>query len=420
MKKMLRVTISTAVLTFYRILSSFIIAKAVAVYTGPAGIAMLGQIQSFFISLNGIAISPVGNGIVRYTSENLGSDINKCSNWWRAAISCSLVFFMFLLPLTLFFKNEISGFLFQEESYDWLILLCCSLLPLSIINTAFISVINGQQQYRKYIAIGFISITFSTLFVLYLVYKFQLTGALIAAVINTSISGLVVLIISCKERWFRIKYWLGVTEWSYFKDIIKYILMAITSAIAPPLALIFVRKILVAHTGWGIAGQWQAVWKVSEVYLSIVTLALSTYYLPQLSKLKTAEEIRKEINNATKVILPTVIILALCVYFMRDVILRLLFTDDFTQARDLFAVQLVGDVIKITAWLYAFPMLAKGAMKWFVSSEILFSLSFVLLSFWLVYYFNVQGANWAYLINYCAYFLFVFLNLDRIIGLKNE
>lgn len=420
MKKMLRVTISTAILTFYRIVGSFIIAKVVAIYTGPAGIAMLGQIQSFFTSLNGIAVSPVSNGIVRFTSENVNDGYDKCSNWWRAAIICSSSFVIILLPITWFFKGEISAFLFQNKHYDWLVLLCCSLLPLSIINTAFISVINGQQLYKKYIAISFISITLSTLFVLYLVYKYHLAGALIAAVINTSISGLVVLTVSCREEWFKIKYWFGGTEWLYIKDIIKYILMAITSALAPPFALICVRKILVTHTGWELAGQWQAVWKISEVYLSIITLALSTYYLPQLSRLKDSEAIKKEINNAIKIVFPVVVVLALCVFFMRDFILELLFTKDFDQARELFAVQLIGDVVKISAWLYAFPMLAKGALKWFVSSEIFFSLSLVLLSFWLVHYFSVQGANWAYLINYCAYFLFVFFNLNRIIGKKNE
>ncbi|MGQ7112799.1 O-antigen flippase, partial [Escherichia sp. TWPC-MK] len=43
MKKMLAVTMSTASLTFYKILSGFIVAKIVAIYTGPSGIALLGQ-----------------------------------------------------------------------------------------------------------------------------------------------------------------------------------------------------------------------------------------------------------------------------------------------------------------------------------------------------------------------------------------
>ena len=37
-----------------------------------------------------------------------------------------------------------------------------------------------------------------------------------------------------------------------------------------------------------------------------------------------------------------------------------------------FAIQLSGDVIKIAAWLYAYPMVSRGATKWFVGTEIVF------------------------------------------------
>ncbi len=37
------------------------------------------------------------------------------------------------------------------------------------------------------------------------------------------------------------------------------------------------------------AGQWQAVYKISEVYLGIITIALSTYFLPKLSTLKNTD-----------------------------------------------------------------------------------------------------------------------------------
>ncbi|HIH7005324.1 TPA: O-antigen flippase, partial [Enterobacter hormaechei] len=97
-----------------------------------------------------------------------------------------------------------------------------------------------------------------------------------------------------------------------------YILMAIASAVSMPLALIAVRKIIITNVGWDAAGQWQAVWKISEVYLSVMTMALGIYFLPQLAKLKTYAEIRREINGTVLVIIPIVIFMALFVYFMRD------------------------------------------------------------------------------------------------------
>src|SRR5690606_19523182 len=106
-----------------------------------------------------------------------------------------------------------------------------------------------------------------------------------------------------------------------------YILMAVTSAISLPLALIVVRKIIISNVGWDAAGQWQAVWKISEVYLSVMTMALGIYFLPQLAKLKSYSDIRIEINNTAKIIVPLVILMALSVYIFRDLIITILFTE---------------------------------------------------------------------------------------------
>ncbi|MGQ7101522.1 hypothetical protein ACUOAQ_28665, partial [Escherichia sp. SP-MK] len=180
----------------------------------------------------------------------------------------------------------------KESSYQWVVILCCLVLPLSIVNTAFVSVINGEQKYKRFIGVGFASNTLSTISVLLLIYFYGLSGALVAVAINTSIAGGVVLLVSLREPWFKFKYWFGQVNKQHLKDIGGYVLMAITAAIATPLALMQLRLYLVNFAGWESAGQWQAVWKISEVYLSIITMALSTFYLPQLSKIKSGEEIK--------------------------------------------------------------------------------------------------------------------------------
>ncbi|KZP55772.1 O-antigen translocase [Enterobacter ludwigii] len=420
MKKMLSVTLTTGVLTLYKILSGFIIAKIVALYTGPTGIAMLGQLQSLLTALNGVVISPVGNGVVKHTASNVHNGYDSCSKWWKASFLFSFGLLLIILPLGLFFDDFISLYIFKNNSFSWLVILCCMVLPLSVLNTAFISVINGEQRYKRYVCVGFISTTISTIAVITLVYLYKLPGALIAAALNTSFAGVVVFIISFKEPWLKIKYWLGIVELKYLKDIGGYVLMAITAAIATPVALIIIRNFIINFAGWVDAGQWQAVWKISEVYLAVITMALSTFYLPQLSKLENAKEIKNEVWNAVKVVFPIVILMAFMVYILRDLIITILFTKEFYEARNLFSVQLLGDVIKILAWLFAFPMLARGAIRWFVFSEIFFATTLVIFSYFLIKQIGVQGANWAYLLNYVLYFIFVFINLDNIIGKKKN
>ncbi|EEG87025.1 hypothetical protein PROPEN_00694 [Proteus penneri ATCC 35198] len=161
------------------------------------------------------------------------------------------------------------------------------------------------------------------------------------------------------------------------KDIANYMLMAITGAIAGPTSIMLLRNTLISEVGWDKAGYWQAVWKISEVYLGVITIALSTYYLPRLSSLSSnIDAVIREINKTAKIIIPIVTALAFIVYFLRDFVIWILFTNNFSPARELFSIQLIGDVVKITSWLYAYPMLSQGATKWFISSEIIFAIFF--------------------------------------------
>ncbi|MOA23630.1 Lipid III flippase [compost metagenome] len=189
--------------------------------------------------------------------------------------------------------------------------------------------------------------------------------------------------------------------------------MAMVSALTLPVAQVFIRKILIAEVGWDTAGQWQSVWKISEVYLSIVTMALSTYFMPKLAKLKNVTEIQKEIRSVVMIILPIITLMSVSIYSSRDLIINVLLTKEFSQARDLFMIQLVGDVLKIWSWIYAYPMLSRAAVKWYVSTEIIFALLWVLFSYLLINVMGVQGANLAYTLTYGFYLIFMMLNMKK-------
>lgn len=408
MKRLLKVTAMTGLLTLLRMVMGFVIAKVVAIYTGPTGLAMLGQVQSMVASLTGIINAPVGNGVVRYTAEHQEQGMEACSPWWRAAWQWVLILSAIIIPLGLLLSKKISSWLFQDISLSWVVMATVLVLPLSAIGTLFNSIINGQQQYRRYVGLGMISALVSGSLMLAMIAVCNIQGALLAAATQSALIGVVMLCLNIRQPWSKLCCWWGRCDAKFRKDIRSYTLMAITSALTVPTSLILVRNILVDQLGWDAAGQWQAVWKISEVYLGVITMALSTYYLPRLSSLKNIDDIVHEINKTARIIIPIVAVMALFIYLLRDVAITLLFTENFRSARDLFLVQLFGDVIKISAWLYAYPMLSRGAAKRFIQAEIIFTIMFVLLTYIFVLMYGLKGANIAYAVNYLFYFVFVF------------
>ncbi|QXB22137.1 O-antigen translocase [Lelliottia amnigena] len=413
MRRLLSVTIFTALLTLMRMLAGFIVAKVVAIYTGPAGMAMLGQIQNVISSLNGLVAAAVGNGVVRYTAENDSYGYTACSPWWKAAVRWAVLLIAIVFPLGIIFSGLIAEWVFHTREYQWLVIFSLCMMPLSVTGTFITSVINGQKKYKKYVVLGMCSVIFSSAIMLYFIINYKLQGALIAVVLQSGAIGIVYLISALREKWFTLFYLFGKIQRDNFISIGKYLLMAITTAIAMPLAIICIRNLLIDSLGWNIAGQWQAVWKISEAYLSVVTMAMSVYYLPLLSSIYSIDDLKREVNRTAILILPIVVILSLVVYFSRDLIITILFTEEFRAARDLFAIQLIGDVIKIASWIYAFPILSRGMAKYFISTEIIFSLTFVLLSKFLINIYGAHGVNIAYCINYSAYFFVVYTIMHK-------
>lgn len=414
MKRLLKVTAMTGLLTLLRMAMGFVIAKVVAVYSGPTGMAMLGQVQSMVSSLNGIINAPAGSGVVRFTAEYKEQGFDACAPWWRAALQWVFIISTIAIPLGVLLAKPIASSLFQDASLAWVVVATVCVLPFAAIGTLCNSVINGQQLYRRYVGLGMISALISGGIMLCLITWKNIEGALLAAAVQAALIGVVMLIANLRQPWFKLRYWWGAVESKARKQIGGYMLMAITTALTVPISLILVRNILIAEVGWDATGQWQAVYKISEVYLGVITMALSTYYLPRLASLSGVDAIVSEIHSTARVIVPIVAVMALGVYLLRDVAISLLFTDAFRGARDLFAIQLTGDVIKIASWLYAYPMLSRGATKWFMGTEILFSLSFVALSYLFVSNMGLKGATVAYLVNYFFYLLMMSLNIRKI------
>lgn len=415
MRKLLAVTSLTGLLTLIKMAAGFLVGKVVAIYIGPSGLAMLGQLQSCLTILNGMVNSPVGSGIVRFTAQHNTHGYENCIPWWRASILWVLFISILLIVSVFFLGSSVSLWLFNTNEYTAILYVTAIALPITAIGTLINSVINGQQQYRRFVFIGIMSVTVSTSVMIFLIINYRISGALLAVALQNGLIGVIAIILSLKSPWFKLKFWLGRTSRTHLKDIAGYIAMAISSAICMPVALLVIRKILIHYTGWDSTGQWQAVWKISEAYLAVVTLALGTYFLPKLAILHEAKDIKKEIFKTAQFIMPLVAAMGLVIFISKDFIISLLFTEEFSQARKLFAYQIVGDFIKILSWLFAYPMLSKGKVKWYVMSEIFSAVTFITLGAILIKNFGSKGAVIAYMFNYLIYLIFIMANFKRII-----
>ena len=66
---LIKTSVLTAISTIITVISAFIINKVVAIYAGPTGLALIGQLKDFVTMLTNISNGAITQGIVKYTAE---------------------------------------------------------------------------------------------------------------------------------------------------------------------------------------------------------------------------------------------------------------------------------------------------------------------------------------------------------------
>lgn len=403
---LLKTSVLSFIATVIKMISALVINKAISIYIGPVGLAMIGQFQSLIQVLMSAAQAGINSGLTKLTAE-YGLESGRLPKLFSTATRLCLISTI-LISLTLLIFSEFFSFkILETERYKYIFIIFSITIFLFVLNTILLAILNGLKEIENWVIINIIQSLYSLLITSLLIKFYNLDGALIAMVSNQSIVLLFTLYIFKKNKIIKLDNFIKSINKSDAKKLGKYALMGLTSAIFIPLSHIIVRNNLSNTLNWEAVGYWQGIWYISTMYLTVVTTTLSTYYLPRLSEINCKHELRKELLNGYKFIIPVVIILSSMIYFLRDYIILLLFTESFSPMRELFFWQLTGDVLKISSWLFAYLMIAKSMTKRYIFTEIIFCFTFVVFSYILVNEFGIIGMSYSFFLNYLIYLIVV-------------
>lgn len=378
--------------------------KILAVCVGPAGYAAIGQFQNAVQMISTLASGAINTGVTKYTAEYHEDETRQRAVWQTAgtialvgSVLLSLLVFVFRVDLARWFLSDVN----LANVFGWF----AATLVMFVFNTLFLAILNGKKDIHRYVVANIAGSIFALLVTSVMVVQWGLMGALVGFAVYHSFAFFVTLALCVKTPWFRLRHLFGRIDKKVAKNLAKYTAMALTTAATVPLSHILIRNHLVQILGMEAAGYWEAMWRLSSAYLMLISTTLSLYYLPKLSELKRAQDIKKEIFDGYRVILPVVIMCSSFVYLLRDLIIENLFSLEFQAMKILFPWQLVGDVFKIASWILAFVLLSKTMTMVYIVMEILFSFLFYALTIIFIQNFDLLGVSIAYAINYIMYFL---------------
>jgi PST family polysaccharide transporter len=415
-----KISFLNAIAVFIKMITGFVSIKAVAYLLGPLGpmgIAMLGQLNNFTNIVLAVSNGGITNGITRYIAEYSGSEkkyqLFLGTGFWITTI-LSVVSGLVLIIGAGYFAETIL----KDIQYKAVFYVFGSTVILYAFNTLLISVINGFKEFRKYVVANIFGSLIGLLFTIVLALNFGIYGALISAVTFQSVVFLFTILLVLNTKWFKLKEITKRFSKTAAAKLGHYSLMALVTAIVMPASQLIIRGYISEHETLHSAGLWEGINRVSNMYMLVFATSLGVYYMPRLAELNTPRDLRREIFTVYKLVTPLLLIFSIALYAGRNLVITILFTNEFAGMESLFAFQVFGDFVKLMGWVLAYIMVAKSMTRTYIIMEFVSSISQVGLNILFINLYGTVGATMGYAAGHLIYMIAMFIIFRKIVFLK--
>ncbi|RSK39167.1 O-antigen translocase [Mangrovimonas spongiae] len=398
---------SASVIT--RIVAGFLTSKAIALFVGPEGLALIGNLRDFLSSVKSFATLGLYNGVVKYIAQFKENTIELSKTistvFYLGFISTVLVSF-----LCYFNADYINTIIFPAyNDYAYVIKIAAIALPFYVLNMFTFSILNGFSKFKILIIINIIGQILGLCVTLLLIYQNRIDGALIAVAIAESLIFLITLVGVINRRSLAPLIKVKRFSLNYVKKLGSYSLMALFSAIVLPMVALAIRTYVIDTIGDEEAGFLEAMNRISKYYLMFVSSLLTLYVLPRLSEIDNVKDFRNEVFGFYKSIIPIFFTGLLVIYLLRGFIVQIVFSSDFQPVEELFLWQLLGDFIKVLSIVIAYQFLAKKMFWHYIITEAFSVAILYATSIYFIDMYGVKGATIAHFVSYVMYYGIILL-----------
>lgn len=403
---LLKVTSLNAGVVGTRLVVAFFIQRMFAVTLGAAGLAIIGQLQSLIQMITSITSFGIFNGVVKYVSE-----FKEDKEELQKLFSTTFVFILLASVISsisfLIFAKPISEYIFYSPDYTYIIYLLAIIIPFISIQRIFEGVVNGLSEYKLYSKVELIAYFLSAAMTLGFLYKFNLTGVLVAIAITPVVKLAILLYLFFKTLTEYVQF--KALEFKLYmpKELLAFTLMSFFSTILLSFVEIDIRTMITDKITQEDAGIWTGMTNLSKNYMAFSTSIFTLYVLPKFAAIQSRAAFFTELKNIYKTLLPIFGTGMLLVYLFRNLVITMVYPEFYTM-EPLFKWQLLGDFIRLASIVLSYQFVAKRMVKSFIFTEILSLGLFYGLAYYLTDIYGVEGVVMAHLFRTAIYIVVVF------------
>lgn len=408
--KLVRAGLVLGASTAMRLAAHLVTIKIIALHLGTDGLGILGQLMSVMALAAAVAGGGIGLGVTKLVSQQQARGQSSAAHL-RAAGAIWLMASGAVGALVAFWAPDLSELLFGTPDYAMVFwALAAGQVAMGGANL-LTSILNGRQDVAGVATIQTLTAVFGAVLTTGLVLSAGLVGAMWGLVLAPALA-LVFAALRISRKGYLQERWRGLqVNASHYKDLLGYSAMLAVTVCTMPLAQIVLRTWQVDSMGWQTAGIWQGLVKLSDAWLQLAFVILSSWYFPRLAGATSHVALHREFRTTFIAFASILVPAAACIWLLRDLLVDLLFSPDFRPMVELLGPQLVGDVLRTLAYVVGYIAVAKAKTRLYVLAELFQAGMLLGLSHLLIPALGARAVPLAYLstnLAYCAICLAVY------------
>ncbi|QRK80803.1 hypothetical protein [Shewanella sp. LZH-2] len=395
-------TFLNSLIIILKIIFGFVLTKIVAVQGGPIAIAQFSQFQTILSIIQNLP-NGSSNGVVANTPNY--RKIDRIEILWGSSLVISVAIYSVLLLISivlfLFFELNINAYPY--------ILIAIFLYPLYHFYSLGNAINTSYGFFNEYFFSNIVSISSFIFLLLISYFCFDISNVYFFALFFFPYCSFFIFHSIYKRHNSILKYFF-YADLSTIRTLFKFVFLSFISVFFTPMIIYFIREILSSEVGEYAMGNWQSIWRISEVYTSMLILSISSIILPRFSYSNTKSQIIKTFKFSLFMIFPIYLIVFFVLLIFTEQIFHLLYSESFVIDREVLIYQLIGDFFKLLGCILTFFLLSNSKLQLLAILEILFGIFFILGVSFFVSDFGALSVSIIYLLIQmsCAFILSIY------------
>ncbi|MBC5993213.1 MATE family efflux transporter [Pontibacter cellulosilyticus] len=417
MLRLLKSSFWSFVSILVRAVSNIAINKLFAIFYGPNGITLYAHFQNLLSIVTTVPDGGVNIGLVKFLAKGQPTSGVYKRYFWAGML---LNFLCILVALGLIFGFPgyyLEAFLREvtwSSGWRWGLYFSIGSMLVTL-NLGLQAVVLARQQLKWHVFSSAVMSIGGVLVVYFTQGELPLNILLLWVLAAQAISFFLMLGVLYFKRLLPSLKSISIPK-SVYRDLWKYILMALSAVVCLKLTNFYIRDFVIARFDLYQTGLWQAVVKVSENYSTVYSAVISMLVYPRLAAMVNEEDaLRKFVRNTFYLVMPGLAAALLLVYLLRDWVLLLLFNEDFVVASYLFDYQLLGDFFRMWSVILTNLIVVRAHVKLYIGWQLSSALLYITLVSVLVKPFGLEGITIAHAVRYAATLAFAMLYYNKYI-----